>query len=131
MAPLPVLTRLPVRGLQSASANARPKKEAPLAAGLIGRLLVIGGVFPLFSLLSDAVFDTPLENRRSKCCARRLLPGKSGGRRRGARNVRVWAICHVVKSGPAVKIFDAWSAHRRDISAESGEKTSCGTTIWT
>jgi hypothetical protein len=38
-----------------------PKKEAPLSRGsLVACLLVCGGVFSLFFLLSDAVFMKPL-----------------------------------------------------------------------
>ena len=55
---------------------------------------------------------------------------KSPGRSPGARNVPVWAICHVARDGPAVKIFDAWRAGWRDIRWASARKNLAGTNIW-
>ncbi len=41
---------------------------------------------------------------------------ESPDRSLGGRKVRVWAICHVGREPPAVKIFDAWNEMVRDIT---------------
>ena len=56
-----------------------------------------------------------------------LQERKSPQQGAGRREIQVWAICHVGRVDPAVKIFDAWTAHWRDISWGSRRKTPAGT----
>src|SRR5690242_6829231 len=99
---------------------ATPEKREPRFRGAHGRLLAcLWRSVSLFLFLSRAVFVEPLGTGGASAvpdesdAPRRV---EQAGRGPGRRKIGLWAICHVVGTTPAVKIFDTGSGRSRDIS---------------